>query len=176
LVLNKKNNMSKFKTFISNYSISIAACVLTLMLVGVWHIFANPTKTIIGDDVHVIGDLSVVGEAYDSNGNLWGIENGSNSNGNYVKFPDGTMIAWHITPSEFISSYWYWTYPVPFVEIPILTGNPATRRTTSANDVENVHFGVSGVYRADTDGVRVYHQSTRGVAFASTLMAIGRWK
>ncbi len=51
--------MSKFKTFISNYSISIAACALTLMLVGVWHIFANPTKTIIGDDVIIAGKLGI---------------------------------------------------------------------------------------------------------------------
>jgi hypothetical protein len=54
--------MSKFKTFISNYSISIAACALTLMLVGVWHIFANPTKTIIGDDVDVAGNVRVRGD------------------------------------------------------------------------------------------------------------------
>ncbi len=32
------------------------------LLLGTWFTFANPTKTIIGEDVSVVGDLSVGGE------------------------------------------------------------------------------------------------------------------
>jgi hypothetical protein len=53
--------MNKFKTFLSNYSVSIGACVLMVAILGIWHVFASPTKTTIGDNVHVVGGLNVVG-------------------------------------------------------------------------------------------------------------------
>ncbi len=52
----------KFKGFIKNYSVAIFSCMMMALLLGVWFTFATPTKTIIGDDVHVIGDLTVEGE------------------------------------------------------------------------------------------------------------------
>lgn len=56
------------------------------------------------------------------------VESGSNANGSYIKFADGTMICTHaITQSVAIdaafaggyrSSGYPWTYPLPFVGIP----------------------------------------------------------
>jgi hypothetical protein len=70
----------------------------------------------------------------------FGIETGSNTNGNYVKYPDGTMICYYsLTPKTnaytWVSSpcggasnysYWYtsgltWTYPAAFISAPALT-------------------------------------------------------
>ena len=107
------------------------------------------------------------------------IENGSNSNGKYVRLGDGTQICWS-TPyewtGEFDSGPRTWTYPISFSgDDPVLLGAPGTRINTSADDTENVHFGIGGNYRANTTSAEVYHLSTRGQDFASTVFAIGRW-
>ncbi len=49
----------KFKIFIKNYSISIFSCAMMALLLGVWFTFANPTKTTIGDDVIVSGNVGI---------------------------------------------------------------------------------------------------------------------
>ncbi len=51
--------MNKFKQFIKNYSVAIFSCMMMALLLGVWFTFATPTKTIIGDDVIISGNLGV---------------------------------------------------------------------------------------------------------------------
>jgi len=51
----------KFKQFLSNYYVAVVSFSLTIVFFAVWFSFANPDRTIIGDDVEVAGDLSVGG-------------------------------------------------------------------------------------------------------------------
>ena len=59
------------------------------------------------------------------------IESGSNDNGNYIKFTDGTMIQYVYTKvtdqaidtpygSLFVGTR-IWTFPIPFIEMPIVS-------------------------------------------------------
>ena len=106
------------------------------------------------------------------------IENGSNSNGKYIRLGDGTQICWS-TPYEWTGEFHNgprtWTYPISFSgDDPVLLGAGGTR-VSSSSDTETVQFGVSGNYGANTTSADVYHASTRNTSFASTVFAIGRW-
>jgi hypothetical protein len=109
------------------------------------------------------------------------IESGSNTNGSYVKYADGSITCWTGPEwtTEFVSDNGAavpWTFPVVFISAPTVVGNCATR-IAPAPAVESVAFGVSGVYEASTTSVLVYHTTNRPtpMAFGSTLQAIGRW-
>ena len=122
---------------------------------------------------------NIIGTVSESGGVPTGaiIERGSNSNGKYIKLADGTQMCW-ANPYEWEGEFGRletWTYPVSFSgDSPTLVGAPATRATASS-DAENTQFGGSGNYSAGLTSATIFHQSTRGVDFASTLFAIGRW-
>ena len=77
-------------------------------------------------------------------------ERGSNANGEYVKFPDGTQICtFSLTSST--SGTVTWTYPEPFVNTPkvsldVITGNVriATGLNRSNSSVDISVFDLSG--------------------------------
>jgi hypothetical protein len=109
------------------------------------------------------------------------IESGSNANGNYVKYADGSITCWTGPEwtTEFVSDNSEavpWTFPVVFISAPTVVGNCATRRAPVPS-VESVAFWFGGVYEASTTSVSVYHTTNRSTlqAFGSTLQAIGRW-
>jgi hypothetical protein len=56
-----------------------------------------------------------------------------------------------------------------------VVGNCATRYSAGSVAVEGLMFGVSGNYGAGTTSVNVSHGSTRSAAYASTVVAVGRW-
>jgi hypothetical protein len=172
--------MSKFKTFISNYSISIAACVLTLMLVGVWHIFANPTKTIIGDDVIVSGSLGVgtaspqarLDVAGGDNSFAWG---GDHSGTGYIRIGD-LQIAWgstSITGQGTHENSKTITYPASFSSTPLVT-------TT----MQNAYTGGSAQWSTNahavtTSGARLslaYWNGAYSGTYTVAYIAIGTWQ
>ena len=105
------------------------------------------------------------------------LEQGSNGNGRYIRFADGTQICYSIPyewANEFGQTTTTWTYPAAFSSAPAVVGNCGSRYTTSP-DIESLHFGSGGTYRAGNTSVEVSHGSTRSAAYASTVVAIGRW-
>lgn len=110
------------------------------------------------------------------------IERGSNANGDYIRFADGTQICTHIVAATYYSASRLlasWTHPAVFVGLPIVTP------TMRARDAANVADGV-----AITSGTSAYANSIAsgssnsfvvGSGFVSgdslwlSMTAIGRW-
>lgn len=117
----------------------------------------------------------------------WGIiaESGSNSNGNYVKFGDATMVCWnkcrleHTGINIYLSTVWW--YPQPFVEDPTLclTRTPPVDTSIGIRD-----FGILSVTSLfpDRATLATYVSSSVDKFFSETdyitcsALAIGRWK
>ena len=100
------------------------------------------------------------------------IERGSNSNGDYVKFADGTLIA---TFNASLSSGSYtWTYPVAFASAPQVS---AIQVVGTATDLVSTTCSTPG-----TSSVTIYGNisTNSGTSWAAStsairLTAIGRW-
>jgi hypothetical protein len=119
------------------------------------------------------------------------IVTGSNVNGNYVKFPDGTLIQWfHITFSangiawgavaNAGTTYYYtsttWTFPVTFA-----SGTPISVHVSG--DIPTVAIEQHKAYNPTTtnckteQGVLGIDPTTMGATTCyKSLLAIGRWK
>ena len=98
------------------------------------------------------------------------IETGSNANGKYTKFPDGTLICTHTVNSS-SSGFSAWVYPSAFL-VDSVNSLQGTISTTAATSPESVHFdtywNTTAYFAAAT---------TSGVATRTCfLTAIGRWK
>lgn len=104
---------------------------------------------------------------------------GSNANGYYIKYGDGTMICWYKTYSTYaIASAWgslycgpytYWTFPVAFIAQPVVTGAGSQSTHEHWLNIVISTESQAGYYslRPSTSASGVMH---------SQLMAIGRWK
>ena len=119
----------------------------------------------------------------DSSGNVaskqWQIS-GSNSNGSWIKFADGTMECWGATEQVTTTTAWggglYFStpvvksFPAAFVGTPAMTANVA-------NDVGNYHLSVDliGVSPTGWNGI-IFSPYLGGSTAAIFWMAIGRWK
>ena len=108
------------------------------------------------------------------------VESGSNSNGKWVKFADGTMICTHrmfsvsgITipyGSLFRTDSTYWDFPQPFFDFPVMS---ATCQDTTAFSI--VAMGAYGTY--DVNGTfSVINSKSDSKPVLVGLTAIGRWK
>lgn len=105
------------------------------------------------------------------------IENGSNANGSYIRFADGTQIVMlnpFVTASIGIGIAGgnLVTFPVPFVN---------TSYVVSATCVPVTnwdHYGCTGVVRTSASQCNIYirNGATSAQAFHIGYMAIGRWK
>jgi hypothetical protein len=114
-------------------------------------------------------------------------ESGSNANGRYIKFDDGTMIQWG--EKNFTQSVKYaWgalyvasgepctvDFPLTFIETPIIIASPRTTGNASA------FFGNYNAIRVYQSSVQYLVQAFRptesdSVAFVVHWVAIGRWK
>ena len=106
----------------------------------------------------------------DSAGNIsskaWSIA-GSNSNGSYVKFADGTMECWMV-PSGFIPYNTWTTYSLPAAFID-------TTYSGSMNLVGDV--GSTGLFNLkSTTQFSAYNRSASGTAVGGAFMFMGRWR
>lgn len=123
---------------------------------------ANTIENVAGTSSHDVANM--------------GIESGSNANGNYTKFPDGTMIC--TSPelsvqatSEAIGDIFRspgttsWTYPEIFI------GIPATSISNSANTSWMVV-----AYGLNYCTFRGFNATSSATAREAILMAVGRWK
>jgi len=107
------------------------------------------------------------------------IETGSNANGTYTKFADGTMIAAHSKPAGsnintafgniFTTASATWNFPVTFSAVP----------ETSVSEKSGVGFCWGGLGSASISTTSASFTLQRGVPIsntpAATLIAIGRW-
>ncbi|MEF2552038.1 hypothetical protein VQ042_11805 [Aurantimonas sp. A2-1-M11] len=107
------------------------------------------------------------------------IERGSNANGQYVRFADGTQICWHTLTSTtingpngsiFISDEALWTFPAAFSSAPVATAR--ARRLSGGGTVFTVDSGET--LSATATGFRAAN-SQSGDAAAIQAIAFGRW-
>ena len=93
------------------------------------------------------------------------VVSGSNTNGSYVKFPDGTMICTGASANQTLE--FEWTYPQPFIANPIISVLPAFSSDLATN--------VTLYQRSKTSSsvtLKAYGTSTPYIMAT----AIGRWK
>lgn len=108
------------------------------------------------------------------------IERGSNANGEYVKFGDGTMICTYVTRvtnfainRQYVSIYqgtYDWTFPVQFIGVPIVDCNIKYSSSASWSTVVDAN--------ATLATLRAYDVVSRPAGENTTIRAkaIGRWK
>jgi hypothetical protein len=129
-------------------------------------IVLDGTTGITTPDGDVYAEGNILGTVSESGGVPTGaiIESGSNANGEFVKYADGTMICTQGFPQETSTT---WTYPVAFASAP---------RIQATNTVGNLprFCSVSG---PSTTSVVVYRWTDTGTSSASFAhaLAIGRW-
>ena len=107
-------------------------------------------------------------------------EYGSNSNGQYVKFADGTMICWrrHTVTDQAISSAYGamytgtrgYSFPVAFTAVPTVTVGEAKYGSSAS-------WGWVDVATASTFTARFMDGFTRATGTSMTIswVAVGRW-
>ena len=119
---------------------------------------------------------SILGTVSQSSGVPTGaiIERGSNANGQYVKYADGTLICWHKTDGG--GTNWFdWTYPASFSTVPVLHAaiNPGGNST-------NV-FATQAFADLTLASIRKKYMPNTGSSWYDAtgetvdLLAIGRW-
>lgn len=125
---------------------------------------------------------NVVGSVGFSGGKNTGaiIESGSNANGSYVKFADGTMICRHrqggtglslsaVSNMSYASGF-SWTYPAGFASAPAIS-------VTGSNQANQFLFGSANTPNASGFTYAILGQSaSSNVSLAVDLIAIGRWR
>lgn len=106
------------------------------------------------------------------------VESGSNTNGYYVKFADGTMVCWHTTQNNvsistamlggYRSAGQTWTFPAEFNAIPVCIA--------SGESLDSFSYNCNG--KSTTYGSYVYTaiSSQSAADRVVNLLAIGRWK
>lgn len=110
------------------------------------------------------------------------VETGSNANGKYIKFGDGTMLAWQsielkhsaylVNAGDGISGYW--PFPATFSEIPIVSGMINSVNNGSLWKLSLINLpSASG---AEVVGTTASYAFTLGSVVTIRIMAIGRWK
>ena len=114
-----------------------------------------------------------------------GITSGSTANGDWTKYPDGTLMCWTRKKemSYVSSSLWNytWTYPVAFTEEPIVTITPDVEYNTTECKVADVQHIVKSITLTNVQS-RIYSRAKFVNSFGHrdktvhSLLAIGRWK
>lgn len=114
------------------------------------------------------------------------IETGSNENGHWRKWSDGTMECWHEGIATYLTTnslIFYWTYPQGFVEEPdvqLTIIHPGFRGYSGPGSTSSV--GISYIREIGTTSVRVQVQSVPAAGWVSDderhvkCRAIGRWR
>ena len=125
----------------------------------------------------LITDADIVGTVSQSGGVPTGavIQRGSNSNGEYVRFADGTMICTGVGDAVAVTTAkgalyggdaaYTWTYPAVFVEAPVVSGS-------AGQTLRWVSYDKS--YAANV-GYRLLAHASNASLVSPSHIAIGRW-
>lgn len=99
------------------------------------------------------------------------VESGSNSNGNYIKFSDGTMICHNvgIYIEKEINKYTF-NFPIAFKNVPTVL---LTNRYSYA---KNITWSIGNVKETSVDLYPLQNNSTPNVIVSTSLIAIGKWR
>lgn len=107
------------------------------------------------------------------------IERGSNANGEYVRFADGTQICTQTIAvssgvqtafgSLFVSDNYSWTFPAAFAVAPAVGGNGAALITTVL-----LGLGTSATSETSTS-IRLMRGASTATAGSANVLAVGRW-
>jgi hypothetical protein len=95
------------------------------------------------------------------------LERGTNANGTYLRLADGTQMCWAQRTSS-ASTQTLWTYPASFAP-----GSTPIVQATS--QVQTAHFASTGTPTAAGVNFSVWGLSAARVAYATGLLATGRW-
>jgi hypothetical protein len=116
------------------------------------------------------------------------IETGSNANGRYSRWADGTQMCWHTisagsgiaagagtAASPYATAAFGWTFPAAFALPPVVNGTAAVDGATLANRIFALTVrAVSATAATDMNAVRL-SSSTADVSVTAHVTAIGRW-
>jgi hypothetical protein len=141
----------------------------------------NRTLTLPDSTGELYGQGNILGTVSESSGVPTGaiIESGSNANGQFVRYADGTMICEVIdignltsttaTGNMFCSSsYSTWTFPSAFIGVPAISGSSQQATNENRWVVIATHAATSCQYRQVTPG-------SSATARGTNLIAKGRW-
>lgn len=129
-----------------------------------WNVEGGANLTINGQRV-----ITVVDNAY-----------GSNANGSYLKFEDGTLICWGQEIYTYVNTSWYhgtWTYPHAFIATPPHVSGNRTAESFNNYYIDGAALGLAG-HTTSCYG-RLFSSSSSmpsGLSPLIRMMAIGRWK
>ena len=108
------------------------------------------------------------------------MERGSNANGEYARFADGTQICTHsitivsgvvsAVGNNFMSDSYGWSFPAAFVNLPAISGHPSTQLT-----VTWATLGSTATTTASTSFRAMRSTSTAATTGTIEVLAIGRW-
>jgi hypothetical protein len=123
------------------------------------------------DGSQVYSRDNILGTVSESSGVPTGaiIERGSNANGDYVRFADGTQICWNneiVTPVANTYTSYTWTFPAAFSVTPSIT----VSANSASAAVVNTQFSSPS---ATSAGIGINRTNTTNTTLSS--QAIGRW-
>lgn len=133
---------------------------------SLWSGYRSSTGDVSWDEIYT--QASVLGVVSETNGRPTGamIEQGNNSNGDYVRFADGTQICWHVVVTS-TSGVRTWVYPASW--------SGAKRVYVTPNGVSGPCVAaVQGVF-SNSCQVSAWNLSGNRVSESVAVMAIGRW-
>lgn len=97
------------------------------------------------------------------------IQRGSNSNGEFVRFADGSQLCWSVITASNAGEV-TWTYPAAFV------GTGALRIVATANSTNTISLAPRCTAKSATSvNVSAFNNSNGRVGVAIEMLAIGRW-
>lgn len=110
------------------------------------------------------------------------IESGSNANGTYIKYADGTMICSIVLSTYTIagnanSPTISWIYPAQFGgNLPVITGSAGQSFSVSSSDCSVLFDLLSGANTLSGTRVLLQNKSSSSRDLTGHLQAIGRWR
>ena len=117
------------------------------------------------------------------NGTKWGIvggviERGSNANGEYVRFADGTQICTGASPSQYISANGSntstWTFPATFAAVPICVAASGQDFSLSLSR-SYVLVDTSALRTTSSTRLNVRNDGSFATPISALCIAIGQW-
>lgn len=89
----------------------------------------------------------------------------------YIRFSDGTQICWNTTKLTYRSTYYVFTFPVPFIDTTYAVAGMKTAEISDTSD-NNFYFNKKTTDRVEIKSAcNSYNENPY-----STLIVIGRWK
>lgn len=116
------------------------------------------------------------------NNNVGVVESGSNTNGSYIKYADGTMICWGYFGQTFTEGQWgsLWEYslvstvnfPAEFVGNISINANLVQGQDGGTGAISKINYNNSGIFAMNV--IRPTQYSSK--LFYVSYIAIGKWK